>query len=83
MVHKEGNYNALVDVCLRREVLRVATDIDLVLVLVHANVIHAHLGRERQVVKVDETEVGRHAQVGDDILCSSVSNCAPPYRPKT
>lgn len=59
--------NIRVDVVRSGEVLRVATNVKSIRVLVHADVIDAHRRGERQVVQVDLSEVGRHAEVGNEI----------------
>ena len=66
----------LVDVGRGGEVRGVAADVDVVRVLVHADVVDLHRCGERQVVEVDETEVGRHAQVGNEILKATAENLA-------
>ena len=60
--------NLLVDVSCRREVRRVAADVDVVRVLVDANPVDFHLSWEGEMVEIDEAEVRRHSQVGDDVL---------------
>lgn len=63
-----STHHSLVDVGLSWEVRRVATDVDVVRILINANPVDLHDGRERQVFEVDEAEVRGHAQVGDDVL---------------
>jgi hypothetical protein len=50
--------HALVDVRLGREVYRVTTIVDLVWILINADVVYAHGGRELDMVEVDGAEAG-------------------------
>lgn len=74
------NLHILLDVLRRREVRRVATDVPLSLALVYPDVVDVHVDRERQMFKVDSTEVRRHAQVGDQVLGYAVRTTLPHTR---
>lgn len=63
----------LVDVRRGREVGRVAPDVDRALRLVHADVVHAQVHRERHAPEVDLPKVVRHAEVHDDVLTIRVT----------
>ena len=65
------------DIIICREILRIATNIDLVRVLINTDVIHFHSGWESEMLEVDITKVFRHAQVNDDVLWGRQSNGAP------
>lgn len=71
MMHTHGKINLLVDVCGGWEVHRVAADVLLVRVLVYTDIINLHGGGEGQMVEVDEAEVSRHAQVGNEVLVAT------------
>lgn len=60
--------NPLIDVRLGREVVWLASVVDIIRVLVYSDVIHRHDRRERQMFEIDGSEVGRHSQVKDEIL---------------
>lgn len=49
--------NVLVDIGGSREVLRIAANVLHIRILIHADVVDFHCGRESQVVDIDETEV--------------------------
>lgn len=68
----------LSDIRLRWELVRVASNVDRVLRLVHSHVVDAHCRWENEMVQVDRTEVGGHAQIGNDILrqCAVSSNAS-------
>ena len=53
--------NVLVDVCGRGEVLGIATDVDVVRVLINADVVDLHDRREGDVLEVYKPEVVRHS----------------------
>ena len=59
---------SLVNVSGGGEIIGVTADILLVRVLVHTDPVDLHRGRERKVFNIHETEVLRHAQVGNEIL---------------
>ena len=62
------HHNILVDIRCRGEVRRITTNVDVIRILVNTDPIHAHCGRELQVVVVDGTEVLGDAQVHQQIL---------------
>jgi hypothetical protein len=56
------------DIISGRKILRIAANVDIVHVLIDANVIDSHSVWESEVFEVDNTKVFRHAQVNDDVL---------------
>lgn len=71
MTHTHSVIDLLVDVCSGWEVHGVAADVLLVRVLVYTDIVNLHGGGEGQMVKVDEAEVSRHSQVGNEVLVAS------------
>jgi hypothetical protein len=65
---KNTQIHSLINIRSRREPRRVASNINLILPLVHPNIVHIHVYREREVSKVDVTEIVGHAQVDYDVL---------------
>jgi hypothetical protein len=64
--------NSLIDISLRGEVIRVTPDINPILLLIHANPINAHDGRECKVFKIDITKVSGNAKIENNILGNEV-----------
>ena len=56
------------DVLCRRKVNRIAADIYRIRILIHTDPVNLHHSRERQMLKVDETEVLGKPQVDDEVL---------------
>lgn len=63
-----GRDNIRIDIRSSRAVRRVAPNVNLIGVLVHAHIVDAHLRWERQVLKVHEAERARDTQVREDVL---------------
>lgn len=60
-------FNVSVDVVGRREVWRVATNVDIFLVLVDADIVDGHVRRQGQLFKVDGREARTHSKIGNDV----------------
>lgn len=73
---KEDEDDARIDILRRRFFRRVAPDVNLVRMLVYAHPVEAHCRGEHQVVKVDEPECMRDAQVREDVLCGYLLSAA-------
>jgi len=59
--------NILIDICSRREILRVTADVDRALRLIDTNPVYPHGSWENKVREVNRLEVLRDAQVGDKV----------------
>lgn len=70
---KDTGKNLLLDVSRGREIRGVATNVDVVRILVNTDVVDLHRGWESQVIKIDITEVPGHAQVDDKVLSGFMS----------
>ena len=64
----DGQWNSLVDVRLRGEIVWIASSVDILRSLVHPHVVDRHDRRKGQVFEIDRSEVGRNPQVDDHIL---------------
>ena len=60
--------NLLVNVIFRREVLRIAPNVDSIGRLIHADIVDPHVGGERQMRKINGREARGHAEVHDNVL---------------
>lgn len=65
---EEKRWLSPIDISSCRKVSRIATNVDMVQVLVDADVINFHPVWESEMFEVNVTEVFRHAQVDNDVL---------------
>jgi hypothetical protein len=72
-VNLNSAYNARVDVVFCGVVDRVTADIDAGRMLVDADVVNSHCRGECKVLKIDRAPVVGHGEVGNDVLCETIS----------
>lgn len=60
-------FDVRVDIRLRREIRRVASNVDVVRILVYSNVVDSHCCGECQMLEVHIAKIAGHAQVGNDV----------------
>ena len=62
------------------EAFRVAANVLAIWVLVHADIVDLHRRGECEMVIIDEAEILRHSQVGDEVLDTEKTVSIPPAR---